>query len=146
MLTDQASFPEQRLSLWKTFRDEIKNLTTQEQLNRVAEFFARTPIGSRSLDYYTPESWPDPWEILYHRTFCQNSISLLIYYTLVLLPQFELETEIWLVDTKEDRFLIVVADGQYVLNYELGAISTWQELSKNTQVVCKYNEQIKKIS
>ena len=117
------SSAEERIILWREFREEIAPLPEQEQLNRIAEFFADFPFGSRCLDYYTPDSWPTPWEILYHKLFCQNSISLLIFHTLNVTLGND-RTEIILIEDDRDRYLVPVLDNKYIFNFELGQIST----------------------
>jgi hypothetical protein len=118
-----SSSPEDRIIKWREFREEIRDLPKQEQLNRVAAFFANVPVGARSIDFYTPSTWPSPWEILYHKEYCASSISLLIFYTLeVLLKDSELS--IVLIDDGRDRFLVPLVDKTHILNYILGEIST----------------------
>lgn len=113
---------EERIILWRNFREEIASLEEQEQLNRIAEFFASVPIGTRCLDYYTPSSWPTPWEILHHGLFCQNTISLLIFHTLSL-ALGEGRTGIALIEDDRDRFIVPVVDNKHIFNLELGQIS-----------------------
>lgn len=114
---------EERIILWRNFREEIASLQEQEQLNRIAEFFADIPIGARCLDYYTPSSWPTPWEILHHKLFCSNAISLLIFHTLnVVLGDGR--AEIILIEDDRDRYLVPLLDNKHIFNFELGMIST----------------------
>jgi hypothetical protein len=114
---------EERIVLWRSFREEIAPLQEQEQLNRIAEFFADIPIGSRCLDYYTPSSWPTPWEILHDKMFCPNTISLLIFHTLnVVLGNGR--AAIILIEDDRDRYLVPLLDNKYIFNFELGMIST----------------------
>ena len=136
MLTQQSGSKEDRLSLWKGFRDSIKELDTDQQIEEVAKFFSKTPISSRNVDFYTPSSWPTPWEILHTGDFCFSSISLLMYYSLDLLDTFDRDLQIWLIDTTEDRFIVPVVDSKFILNYEFGKISTIQD---STTVVEKFS-------
>jgi len=139
MLTDQICTPQRRLSLWKEFKEELVHTNHNEQLKKVATFFSRTPIGSRSLDYYTPDDWSTPWEILYNSLYCRNSISLLIYYTLVTMPYYKDATQLWLIDDGEDRYLLPVVNDRYILNYELGSVSTLEDITDLITVVTKFN-------
>jgi hypothetical protein len=117
-----CSTPEERIARWKEFRDTISNEDEDVLLNSIAQFFADVPVGARSIDFYTPESWPTPWEILYHKLFCANSISLLIYYTLTLVLD-EDRVELILIDDDTDRFIVPLLDKKRILNYVLGEIS-----------------------
>jgi hypothetical protein len=134
---------QQRCDLWKDFRNQIASLDKEQQKESVADFFRDVPIGTRSIDFYTPEAWPLPWEILYYEEFCENTISLLIYYTLKLLDH---DVAIWLIDDGSDRFLVAVVDNQDVLNYELGTISKLANLQSNLKVLDTFDKQIKQIS
>lgn len=117
-------------------------LGADEQKKEIAKFFRDVPIGKASIDFYSPDEWPTPWEILYYEDYCQNSISLLIYYTLRLLDH---DAEILLVDSGDDRFLLVVSGEHDVFNYELGAISKWANLS-DLSVLDRFNKEIKQIT
>jgi hypothetical protein len=123
---------EERLRLWKKLRSDIADLPLEEQLSQIAKFCATMPIGHRSLDYYTPEDWPTPWEILFHGTFCTSSISLLMYHTLVMVGR---DPVLNLVDDAGDVFLLPVIDYQYILNYELGEVSSYSELISQFKVL-----------
>ena len=116
------STAEERIAKWRELREEISSLEEEEQLNSIAEFFATVPIGARCIDYYTPDSWPTPWELLYHQLFCTSSISLLIYHTLCVAIG-EDRVAIVLADTGNDRCLIPIVDKQRVFNYELGNVN-----------------------
>ncbi len=136
---------EERLHLWKNLREEMKDLLLEEQLKEVSNFCKSMPIGSRTMDYYTPENWPTPWEILFYGTFCTSSISLIMFYTLDLL-EGEKILELLLVEDDEGVYLLPIIDNQFVLNYHLGQVSTYSKISKEFKVLKKYSrEEIKKI-
>lgn len=137
-----CSTPEERLSKWKNFRDGISEVEEEELLNNVAQFFADMPVGSRYIDYYTPASWPTPWEILYDKLFCANTVSLLIYYTL-LLKLNEDRIEMILIEDDKDRFLVPLVDKKYILNYVLGEISSIEEFPQVQVIEFFRNEEIR---
>ena len=110
------------MELWRGLRTDVSVLEEKEQLNSIADFFASVPIGSRCIDFYTPDSWPTPWELLYHKLFCTSSISLLIYHTLVI-TLGEDRVEIILVDSGDDLFLAPLVDKKYIFNIELGKVN-----------------------
>ncbi len=129
---------EERLRLWKNLRESIAEKSTEGQLTDVAKFCSTIPFGSRSVDYYTPADWPTPWEILFYGSFCTSSISLLIYYTLVLLPT-TIDIELLLVEDDEDVYLLPFIDNQFILNYELGQVSKYPEIQDNFKVLRRYS-------
>lgn len=116
------SSAEERIQKWREFRDSLADLPEDELLNSIAMFFASVPIGTRCIDYYTPEAWPTPWELLYHKLFCSSTISLLIYHTLCLMLD-DARVEIILVDTDNDRMLLPIVDKKYIFNFELGKVN-----------------------
>jgi len=120
------STPEERIAKWRELREHISTLSEEEQINSIAEFFARVPIGARCIDFYTPDSWPTPWELLYHKLFCASTISLLIYHTLCI-ALGEKRVSIVLVDSGDDRFLVPLVDKQRVFNFELGKVNNIKE-------------------
>lgn len=116
------STAEERMDWWRSIREEVNDLEEKEQLNSIAKFFANVPIGSRCIDYYTPDSWPTPWELLYHKLFCASSISLLIYHTLTITLD-EDRVDIVLINTGDDVFLAPLVDKKYIFNIELGKVN-----------------------
>lgn len=136
----------ERIRLWKKLREDVKDSSIELQLKQVAKFCSTMPFSSRTLDYYSSDNWPTPWEILFHGSFCTSSISLLIFYTLTLLPNKE-NVELFLVEDKEDIYLLPIVNNHYVLNYYLGEISTYPEIERNFKVLKQYTEsEIKKIA
>lgn len=133
------STAEERIAKWRELREHIRILEEEEQLKSIAEFFARVPIGARCIDYYTPDSWPTPWELLYHKLFCASSISLLIYHTLSIALGEE-RVEIVLVDTGDDRFLVPIVDKKHIFNFELGKVNNIKEC-KDLKIIDDFTDQ-----
>jgi hypothetical protein len=137
---------EERLRLWKTLRADIVEPSLDDKLELVAKFCSHIPYGSRTLDYYDPQSWPTPWEILFYGSFCTSSISLLIYYTLTMQP-YPTKVDLYLVEDTDGIYLLPVIDNQLVLNYELGQVNRYSDIAQSLTVLKIYtSEQIKTIS
>lgn len=137
---------EDRLILWKKLRADLKDMPLEKQLQEVAKFCAGIPFGARSLDYYSPADWPTPWEILYHGSFCTSSISLLIYYTLAMVP-ISAKLDLYLVEDDAGVYLLPVIDDHFVLNRELGQVSTYQDACADVTLLKIYPQtQIKTIT
>jgi hypothetical protein len=137
---------DERLHLWKILRKDISVLQLAEQMSTVAKFFSNMPYGARSLDYYTPAEWPTPWEIIFHGSLCKSSISLLIFYTFSLLHTTH-KIELHLIDDGADEYLVPVIDDQFVLNYQLGMVSNYSDVSiEFTDKQTFTEQQIKKIA
>jgi hypothetical protein len=137
---------DERLRLWKKLRADISDLSLQQQLSEIAKFCSKMPIGARTIDYYSPDTWPSPWDILFHGSFCPSSVSLLIFYTMTLINN-QILAELYMVEDDTGIFLLPVFDNQYVLNFELGAVNNYLEIQNNFKVLQKYTKnQIKTIS
>jgi hypothetical protein len=137
---------EERLRLWKNFRDGLNTSSQETRLTEVAKFCFDIPYGTRTLDYFSPVDWPTPWEILFYGSFCTSSISLLIFYTLTMIDNPEI-VELYLVEDDDGQYLLPVIDNQFVLNYELGQVSKYSELCDSFKVLQQYSkEKIKNIT
>lgn len=136
---------DERLRLWKLLRNDIQSLPVDQQLAEIAKFCSKMPYGARSLDYYSTELWPTPWEILFYGSFCTSSISLLMFYTYILLPD-HLSIELLLVEDEDGIYLIPLVDNQYVLNYELGKVNNISDVKDDFKILKTYSsDQIKAI-
>jgi len=136
---------EERLHLWKKLREEIKQLPIEKQLTEVAKFCATIPRGARSIDYYSPADWPTPWEIFFHGSFCRNSVSLIIFYTLTLLNKDDIE--LWVVKDNEGDYLLPVVNNTFILNYESGKVSNHSDIYDYFIVMQRFpRHQIKNIT
>ena len=62
-----------RLSIWRNLRQ--KEFNTSKDL--IAEY-KNIKVLSRYIDYYTPKSWPNPFEIVSEGYFCHSGVTLLI--------------------------------------------------------------------
>ena len=129
---------EERLRLWKNLRSDLNTEPLDIKLKAIAKFISTMPFGSRSLDYYDPATWPSPWEILFHGSFCLSSISLLSFYTLALVTEESVKIELELIDDMGDVYLVPVIEDQFVLNYETGLVSSYPEISKEIKVLKRY--------
>lgn len=85
----------ERLAVWRKFRQDFPNNGTVED---VINAFSEIKLERRNIDYYTPESWPTPFEIVNDGLFCQSGITLILVSTLLNLQ---------LIKTDEYRFDVV---------------------------------------
>lgn len=117
-------YPHDRIICWRAFRTELdeRPLGVLELLNEVSAFWANVPIGARCLDYYNPNTWPTPWEILNYSLFCENTTSLLMYYTIKLLTTFSGTIQLCLIDDETGEYIVPVVESKYVLNVVHGEV------------------------
>lgn len=127
----------EKLHLWKKLREDIGELSLEVRLTEIAKFCSSIPYERRTIDYYSPQDWPTPWEILFHGTFCTSSISLLMFYTIVLLDPQE-SIELFLVEDSDGVYLLPVIQSQFVLNYELGKVSKYSDVIDKVKVLTQH--------
>lgn len=65
-----------RLAVWRDFR------YSNPDINKVVSAFSSIKPQPRYIDYYTPESWPTPFEIVEEGLLCQSGITLVMTATL----------------------------------------------------------------
>ena len=127
----------ERIFNWGEFRDSIKSLSYNNRLIKLAQFFQSVPIASRQIDYYTPEDWPNPWELLHYGQSCPSSISLLMAYTLKLIG--EEDFKLLLIDDSTDLYLVPLVNNTHILNYILGEVSLLNTIEKDIDIKHVYN-------
>ena len=71
---------EDRLSVWRLFR---QNFPADGTVEDALAAFETVNLERRCIDYYTPENWPSPFEIVADNLLCQSGLTLVIASTLV---------------------------------------------------------------
>jgi hypothetical protein len=122
---------------WGDFRSDISGNELLTQIEAIADYFKDVPIAARQLDYYTPETWPSPWEILHYGQMCPSSVSLLMAYTLLLNGQEDFK--LLLIDDNTDYYLVPLVEGRYILNYILGEVVDLDTIRNDIKVKHTYN-------
>lgn len=123
----------ERQDLWRQERESLTQKSYTDMLAGLALFCAHMPLSTRTLDYYTPESWPTPWEILHYGLFCRSSISLLMYYTLTIIDP-NINIALCLIDDNEDIYLVPIIDDRFVLAYTPGQVTLLENIKKSIQI------------
>ena len=73
---------EERLQLWKQFRDGLEKV--EDPIQAAIDFYNQAPICLIAADPFTPSSWPTAWELLEENNYCSFVKILAICYTLKL--------------------------------------------------------------
>lgn len=127
---------------WKEFRAGID---PNVALAEIADYFFDVPIGTRCIDYYSPDTWLSPWDILYFKVFCRSNVTLLMYYTLMFADVPEYEAELMLIDDFADVYLVLLINKSYVLNFELGRVSSLVDIAGDIKILEVFdNTQLKR--
>ncbi len=73
---------EERLQLWKQFRDGLEKV--EDPIQAAIDFYNQAPSCLIAADPFTPSSWPTAWELLEENNYCAFVKILAICYTLQL--------------------------------------------------------------
>ncbi len=106
---------EQRLTIWREFRDGIEN--SSDPIQDTIDFYNQAPDCLIAADPYTPSSWPDPWELLEENNYCSFVKILAICYTLQLtdvLSQASYEIHITRDREKSATYYLLYVDDQVI--------------------------------
>jgi len=109
------------ISEWSELRNKAKILPIYDALHLIHDWWQQAPIVSPYLEILEPESWPNPWELLANNGFCDLAKCLGICYTIQLLNRKEINS-LRIVQTDNYYILVIVNDGEFVLNDRLGEI------------------------
>lgn len=128
----------QRLNQWMTFRDSLRDFSFDEQVDQTARHFQDWPHGSRCVDYYDPDTWPTPWEILHHGLYCRNTAAILMHDTLRIINNHA-DLELVLVDDLGEVYLALLVEKHSILNVVLGEVSNLASL-KEVKIINQFHD------
>jgi hypothetical protein len=110
----------ERLSRWKSFRQELASLSHEEALVQVLHFWQHCPFRPFYLNPDDPVTWPDPWQLIEENYYCDLAKVLGIVYTLHLsIHGNKLNPEIRVYYDPDTRYTYHIAyfnQGKYVIN------------------------------
>ena len=123
--------PSDRLKIWRKIRQ--KDFASA---NDLVEEFSDIKILSRYLDYYTPKSWPTPFEIVSEGYLCQTGVTILLTATLInknFITSNELIFPVISNNITGDSG-IVLLDNNKVFNFMPGKIEEWDFVKENATI------------
>lgn len=127
----------ERLSIWRNVRQKTHN-----NILEVLEDFATIVPLPRYLDYYTPSSWPNPFEIVNEGYLCQSGVTLVLLSTLIN-KGFISEDTIQLPVISNNitgTSGLVIYDRDFVYNFTPGEIVSWEYVKENSTVFQIHNQ------
>ncbi len=136
--------PEERLLLWREFRESLSTLPKEEAIQKTAEFWSQAPLSNQYLAADLIRDWPDPWELIHDNFYDDMSVTLGMAYTLALTSDEFNDVIIHILEDINTGTVYHTAwfdDGKYILNYEYNEVCTIDELSKDLKVKHKYSYQ-----
>ena len=97
-MLDQIANPQQRLSIWREYKNG------RPSLKNVLQYINRIETKPRTFDYFTPGTWPTPWEVLEAEMFCMSGKAILLYHTLAQLEYIDTKNVRWIVAENKEIF------------------------------------------
>ena len=127
----------ERLNIWRNVRQKPHN-----NISEVLEEFATIDPLPRYLDYYTPSSWPNPFEIVNEGYLCQSGVTLILLSTLIN-KGFISEDTIQLPVISNNitgTSGLVIYDRDFVYNFTPGKIVSWDYVKENATIFQIHNQ------
>jgi len=109
---------DERLADWYNLRQAVQQLNQHDQLLLINDWWYQSPVVPRVINWTQEDTWPNPWELLTNKGYCELARALGIVYTLMLLEQ-PLHSDLKIVFTGQDN-LVLVDGGKYILNWAPG--------------------------
>lgn len=129
---------QEKVSNWRSFRLGLEHVDDKkEQLSSVVRYFENIEIEDRNIDFYSPDTFLSPWELLFNDKFCISSLTLLMYHTLAMTESVIGDLELILISDHINTQLIVKLD-EYVINYEDMVVNIWTEIEPSVKVLATY--------
>jgi len=136
MFPKNLSGPE-RLNIWRNVRQKTHN-----NIIDVLEEFATIETLPRYLDYYTPSSWPTPFEIVNEGYLCQSGVTLVLLSTLINKGFVSKDTiQLPVISNNiTGTSGLVIYDRELVYNFTPGEIVSWDYVQENATVFQIHNQ------
>jgi hypothetical protein len=139
--------PEERLKLWKAFRESLATKDLHEVLSSVANKWADVPFVPYYLDMSDTQSWPDPWTLIHENRYCNLAKGLGMFYTLYYSHFIDKHSVTFSV-YKDDigyEYGLVIVDNEYILNHTDREIVNTQRIEQSLTLVKEFSKQDLKI-
>jgi hypothetical protein len=127
----KSSTSKERLHIWRELRQKQHNSLEDLLLD-----FSNIKLESRYLDYYTPKSWPTPFEIVSEGYFCQSGVTLILTATLIyknFLSEHEILLPVISNNVSGNTGLVVLNNNQ-VYNFNQGEICSWDFVKEHSTI------------
>jgi hypothetical protein len=127
----------ERLNIWRNVRQK-----THSNIVEVLHDFSTIEPLSRYLDYYTPSSWPNPFEIVNEGYLCQSGITLVLLSTLINKGFISKDTiQLPVISNNiTGTSGLVIYDREAVYNFTPGEIVSWKYVQENATIFQIHNQ------
>jgi len=119
---------------WKDLRSSFDGETDLiAQLQTVSDFWNQAPTSKPYLDYLDPSNWPDAWSLLDNKILDKNSLSLGMFYTLMLCGQRSIDpARLRLSMVRQSSLawegLVCVVDDRWAIGYDANRVIDIQSI------------------
>lgn len=131
--------PSERLRYWHDFRKRISTLTSAEAIEETHHLWCYAPYVTHYLTIDQIMNWPNPWELINDNYYCDLAKALGMVYTLYLTNHW-IESTIEIYhdrSSKDERNLVIIDEGKYVLNYLHDEIINKKQINKDLELIKK---------
>lgn len=127
---------------WKELRDKIKWFDDENKIIEVMKYWQKVPTVHYVMDWDKPEKWLTPWEIIHDDYYDDVAIVYMMAETLILDGMDPSRIELRYIQDKTDksRFMILIIDGKYVLNYSYDEVLTVKQIQNNIITYSRYSK------
>jgi len=124
---------EKRLKEWIDFREDLE--IDPDPLNKVIDNYENAPRSNMQTDPWTPEMWPNPWELISENQYDDFCRVLGMCYSLQLTERFkDCNFEIHIgIDRERSRTVFLLMINDIVIGWNEGLIKR-SELSTALQI------------
>lgn len=127
--------PHARLSNWREFRLQNKDLDLHTLCELTAQWWSAAPICSISIDPYDPSSWPDVWQLLTDGDVCKYSVSLGMAYTIYYAKSNENIVIVRFFDEdKDDIYNATLINNQLLLGHTPGKVVDFKSVAPTLKI------------
>ena len=136
------SDPQQRLSEWKSFRQSLNQLTVEQALDAISQWWSYVPYVERYLENIPVDKWPGPWELIYHGKICDLARALGMLYTWSLsdhATNYNAELRQYFNHCANEKVnCFCINPGSYVLNLEFNTVIKKHSFNKGYELIHTY--------
>lgn len=125
---------EERLLVWKKFREQLEDSTNPIQ--DCIDFFKDAPLVNIQADAYDQSTWPDPWQMIEENFYCEFVKILAICYTLQLTDRFSrsnFEIHITQDQKRSETNYLLILD-EWVIDCAMNTVIDKSKLSKDIKI------------
>jgi hypothetical protein len=106
---------EARLTSWNSLRQDCLGIPLGDALEKINQWWFKTPWTPYHLHWDDRSYWPDPWQLLEDNIYCNLARGLGIMYTITLIDRLDLQAA-QLTEVAADN-LVVIPGEKYILNW-----------------------------